>query len=126
MSLDPRGTPVPRSPRVQTNMGTTIYIEGFQWSHLLMVAERRLPPGQREVRKWPRLDLGIVPRFDPKEWDLRVDGSVDKTISITYDGLLRFPYAKVVCPFACVTGWTTFDNDSLGVTLNVVSAGTQI
>src|SRR3989441_11777748 len=43
-----------------------------------MAAERHLPPGQREVREWPRLELGIVPRFDPKEWDLPVDGSVDK------------------------------------------------
>src|SRR2546428_12362081 len=44
-----------------------------------MAAERHLPPGQREVRKWPRLDLGLVPRFDPKEWDLRGDGSGGKT-----------------------------------------------
>src|SRR5207253_9826955 len=61
-----------------------------------MTAERLLPPGQREVRKWPRLDLGIVPRFDPKEWDLRVDGSVDKPIRFTYDEFLRLPSAKVV------------------------------
>src|SRR6059036_2574350 len=61
-----------------------------------MAAERHLPPGQREVRKWPRLDLGIVPRFDPKEWDLRVDGSVDKPVRFTYDELLRLPSTKVM------------------------------
>ncbi len=107
-------------------MGTTIYIEGFQWSHLLMVAERRLPPGQREVRKWPRLDLGIVPRFDPKEWDLRVDGSVENPMRFTYEEFLRLPSAKVVSPFHCVTGWTTFDNEWVGVTIKEVAERSQI
>jgi len=60
-----------------------------------MATERRLPPGQREVRKWPRLDLGIVPRFDPKEWDLRLDGSVDKPLRFTYPEFLSLPTAKV-------------------------------
>src|SRR5438093_12875680 len=58
-----------------------------------MAAERRLPPGQREGRKWPRLDLGIVPRFDPKEWDIRVDGSVAKPVRFTYDELLCLRYS---------------------------------
>src|SRR5205809_564387 len=59
-----------------------------------MVAERQLPPGQREVRKWPRLDLGIVPRFDPKEWDLRVDGSVEKPLPIEHGGPVRLLVPK--------------------------------
>src|SRR4030065_594747 len=50
-----------------------------------MPSPERLPPGQREVRKWPRLDLGIVPRFDPKSWDLRVDGAVERPPRVTYD-----------------------------------------
>src|SRR2546429_7766489 len=91
-----------------------------------MAVERRLPPGQREVRKWPRLDLGIVPRFDPKEWDLRVDGSVDKPIRFTYDEFLRLPSAKVVSPFHCVTGWTTFDNEWVGATVKEVAERAQI
>src|SRR5256712_12100792 len=86
-----------------------------------MAAERHLPPGQREVRKWPRLDLGIVPRFDPKEWDLRVDGSVDKPVRFTYDELLRLPSTKVMSAFHCVTGWTTFDNEWIGVTIKEVA-----
>src|SRR5438132_3866565 len=91
-----------------------------------MAVERRLPPGQREVRKWPRLDLGIVPRFDPKEWDLRVDGSVDKPIRYTYDEFLRLPSAKVMSPFHCVTGWTTFDNEWVGVMVREVAERAQI
>ena len=36
----------------------------------------RLPPGQHTTIGWPRLDLGIIPRFDPKTWTLRIDGDV--------------------------------------------------
>src|SRR5947209_20600192 len=50
-----------------------------------MAAERLLPPGQREVRKWPRLDLGIVTRFDPKEGDTRVNVSLGQPIRFTSD-----------------------------------------
>src|SRR3989442_8229869 len=70
-----------------------------------MVAERSLPPGQREVRKWPRLDLGIVPRFDRNAWDLRVDGAVDKPLRFTFDELVALPSTKTMSAFHCVTGW---------------------
>src|SRR3989442_5554724 len=49
----------------------------------IMVAERSLPPGQREVRKWPRLDLGIVPRFDRDAWDLSLDRAVAQALRVT-------------------------------------------
>ncbi|OGS46390.1 MAG: hypothetical protein A3K66_04170 [Euryarchaeota archaeon RBG_16_67_27] len=92
-----------------------------------MATTRGLPPGQREVRKWPRLDLGIVPRFDPREWDLRVDGAVDRPLRLTYEELLALPSARVTSPFHCVTGWTTFDNAWDGVTVRELAtrAGIQ-
>ncbi len=76
-----------------------------------------LPPGQREVQKWPRLDLGIVPRFDPKEWDLRVDGAVESPLHLSYGDLLALPSVEVLSPFHCVTGWSTFENHWVGVTI---------
>src|SRR5438309_11271722 len=91
-----------------------------------MVTERLLPPGQREVRKWPRLDLGVVPRFDPKEWDLRVDGSVEKPLRLTYDEFLRLPSARVMSAIHCVTGWTTFDNKWVGATSRELAERAQI
>jgi len=82
-----------------------------------MVASGRLPPGQREVRKWPRLDLGIVPRFDPQSWDLRVDGAVDNPLRFTYEGFLELPTVRFTSDFHCVTGWTTYDNAWEGVSI---------
>ena len=83
---------------------------------------RRLPPGQHEVKKWPRLDLGIVPRFDPAAWDLRVDGDVDAPFRVTYEEYLRLPTVRTTSDFHCVTGWTTYDNGWEGVTIREIAA----
>ena len=91
-----------------------------------MATNRQLPPGQREVRKWPRLDLGIVPRFDPKEWDLRVDGEVARPLRLTYDELLALSRMTVMSDFHCVTGWRTFENEWVGVTIRELADRAQI
>ena len=53
----------------------------------------RLPPGQRLVKDWPTLDLGVTPKHDLEKWRLRVDGAVEKhrVVGILYgrDGLLE-------------------------------------
>ncbi len=90
-----------------------------------MVA-KPLPPGQREARKWPRLDLGIVPRFDSKSWDFRVDGAVRDPLRFTYEEFLALPATKVVSAFHCVTGWSTFDNEWIGVTIKELAARTRV
>jgi len=36
----------------------------------------RLPPGQREVKNWPVLDLGVQPNIKSSTWRLTVDGLV--------------------------------------------------
>ncbi|HMS45049.1 MAG TPA: sulfite oxidase-like oxidoreductase, partial [Alphaproteobacteria bacterium] len=36
--------------------------------------QERLPPGQREVKNWPVLDLGIQPDIAMQDWRLQVDG----------------------------------------------------
>lgn len=91
-----------------------------------MATNRRLPPGQREVRKWPRLDLGIVPRFDPTTWDFRVDGAVDTPIRLTYDEVRALPSKTITSDFHCVTGWTTFDNEWVGVTIRELAERAQV
>jgi DMSO/TMAO reductase YedYZ molybdopterin-dependent catalytic subunit len=42
---------------------------------------QRLPPGQREVKTWPVLDLGAQPRIDLALWRLTVDGVVENPVS---------------------------------------------
>lgn len=86
------------------------------------MAERsRLPPGQHETRSWPRLDLGVVPRDDPSQWDLTVDGAVDNPRKFTLDEVVRLPRTRVVSDFHCVTGWTKFDSAWEGVSIRAVA-----
>lgn len=86
----------------------------------------RLPPGQKGVRKWPRLDLGIVPRFEPTNWDLRVEGEVDAPQRFTFDEFQGLPSVRTTSAFHCVTGWTTFDNAWEGVTIQELADRAKI
>jgi DMSO/TMAO reductase YedYZ molybdopterin-dependent catalytic subunit len=82
--------------------------------------EGRIPPGQRVVEEWPRLDLGHVPAFDRGAWDFRVEGEVDEPGRWTYDDVLALPATRIVSDFHCVTGWSTLDNVWRGVSMKTV------
>ncbi len=86
----------------------------------------RLPPGQRWVKKWPRLDLGIVPRFDPQSWDLRVDGDVDQPLGYGWDEFLALPTQRANSDFHCVTGWSTSDNEWEGVEVREIAERAKV
>lgn len=47
-----------------------------------------------------------MPRFDPTTWRLRIDGMVDRPLSLSYNDLLALPAAEQISTFHCVTGWT--------------------
>ena len=47
-----------------------------------------------------------MPRFDPRTWRLRIDGLVQRPVTLAYDELLGLPRADQVSDFHCVTGWT--------------------
>ena len=73
-------------------------------------AARRLPPGQREVRNWPVLDLGIQPNVTTANWRLDVDGLVENKISWSWDEFRAHATAQVTSDIHCVTAWSRFDN----------------
>ena len=81
----------------------------------------RLPPGQHTTAGWPRLDLGIVPRFDPKTWTLRIDGEVETPATLTWEQYLALPRVAITADFHCVTAWTRFDNRWEGVSFRTVA-----
>jgi len=79
-------------------------------------AQQRLPPGQREVKNWPVLDLGIQPDIAPERWRLDVDGLVENRISWSWADFLAQPQTKLRSDIHCVTAWSRFDNRWQGVT----------
>lgn len=75
----------------------------------------RLPPGQREVRNWPVLDLGVQPDIAPEDWELTVDGLVEHPIRWRWSDFQAQPVFKDVSDIHCVTSWSRFDNHWEGV-----------
>jgi DMSO/TMAO reductase YedYZ molybdopterin-dependent catalytic subunit len=47
-----------------------------------------------------------MPVFDPKRWRLRIDGSVARPLTLTYEELRALPRAEQISDFHCVTGWS--------------------
>ncbi len=78
-------------------------------------SEGRLPPGQSLTLKWPVLHYGSIPRFDPRTWDFRIGGLVEKPVRLSWEEFNRLPQKEVVADMHCVTRWSRFDNRWEGV-----------
>ncbi len=64
-----------------------------------------------------------MPRFEPETYRLRVDGLVQRPISLALDDLRALPVAEQVSDFRCVTGWTGEDVRWTGVRIRDVLSG---
>jgi DMSO/TMAO reductase YedYZ molybdopterin-dependent catalytic subunit len=69
----------------------------------------RLPPGQHLTHNFPVLDLGIQPEVKLDEWTLRLDGAVEKPVTLTWAEFNALPQVEDVSDFHCVTTWSKFD-----------------
>ena len=93
-----------------------------RWAHKMAGIERprihstnRLPPGQRQVHNFPVLDLGIQPEIPLAQWQLKIHGHVENSITLNWEQLLALPQVKDVSDFHCVTTWSQFDMEWEGV-----------
>ncbi len=77
----------------------------------------RLPPHQRLARagEWPVLHYGAAPRVEPGSFSFRIWGLVEDEIELTWDELNAVSQSSVKNDIHCVTGWSKFDNDWVGV-----------
>ena len=75
----------------------------------------RLPPGQRLVRDWPVLDLGLKPEVALEALTLKVDGAVTNPIVWNWNDFIDQPQMDDVSDIHCVTSWSRYDNHWTGV-----------
>ena len=75
----------------------------------------RLPPGQREVKNWPVLDLGVQPPIPTAKWRLDVTGLVENRLSWSWADFQAQPQSRFTSDIHCVTAWSRFDNQWKGV-----------
>lgn len=76
----------------------------------------RLPPGQRLVRDWPVLDLGVQPLVAKEDWRLVIDGAVENPLTWDWTSFRAAPQTKKTVDIHCVTAWSRYDNTFEGVT----------
>ncbi|MBP6819845.1 sulfite oxidase-like oxidoreductase [Ferrovibrio sp. MS7] len=76
---------------------------------------RRLPPGQRQVRDWPVLDLGVQPNILLDKWQLSVGGLVANPVKLDWNAFLDLPQTETLSDIHCVTAWSRYDNHWAGV-----------
>jgi len=70
----------------------------------------RVPPGQHLVDNFPVLSYGPTPRFNPRKWDFRVFGMVEKELRFSYEEFRALPPGRQRADFHCVTTWSKLDN----------------
>jgi DMSO/TMAO reductase YedYZ molybdopterin-dependent catalytic subunit len=85
----------------------------------------RLPPGQRLTQDFPVLDLGVQPNLTPADWSLSVAGQVAQPIKWSWADLMAQPQQTFRNDIHCVTTWSRYDNDWVGVPMRVLLAAVQ-
>jgi len=82
--------------------------------------QEKLPPGQVAVKRiYPR-HIRSVPKFDPQNWSLIVDGEVRKPLSLKWKDVLSLPTVVSVSDFHCVEGWSVLDCKWEGVAFKTI------
>ena len=77
----------------------------------------RLPPGQRLVKTWPVLDLGVKPEVTAKNWTLTVDGLIANPVTLDWAAFSDLRQTESQSDIHCVTAWSRYDNRWRGVSV---------
>ncbi len=80
-----------------------------------------LPPGQYDAgSSWPVLTAEPTPRLDPAQWTIRVDGLVETPTTWTWDDVHELPPSTYRGAIHCVTTWSKFDMEWVGVSVDTL------
>jgi DMSO/TMAO reductase YedYZ molybdopterin-dependent catalytic subunit len=75
----------------------------------------RLPPGQRLVKDWPVLDLGVHPDVPRETFRLEIGGLVENPVVLDWAAIMALPQQESVTDMHCVTQWSRYDNHWRGI-----------
>ncbi|MHA2251264.1 MAG: molybdopterin-dependent oxidoreductase [Candidatus Kariarchaeaceae archaeon] len=81
---------------------------------------QRLPPGQYLAKRWPVLSAEKTPKFDGKNWDVKIDGLIEKPLTWTWEEFKKLPKVDQVSDLHCVTTWSLFDQKFSGVSFKTI------
>jgi DMSO/TMAO reductase YedYZ molybdopterin-dependent catalytic subunit len=87
--------------------------------------EQRLPPGQHLTKDWPTLDLGLTPEISHERWHLDVYGAIENPVFWSFKEFLARAQTPVTSDIHCVTTWSRYDNQWLGLPTRELVAACQ-
>ena len=76
---------------------------------------QRVPPGQWQIKDFPVLHHGMVPKIDPEKWTFKIFGLVEAERTLNYKEFTALPQVRVKSDIHCVTTWSRLDNLWQGV-----------
>jgi DMSO/TMAO reductase YedYZ molybdopterin-dependent catalytic subunit len=83
----------------------------------------RLPPGQYDTGSgWPVLTAEATPRIRPEQWQVTVDGLVERPTTWTWEEAHALPRSTYTGDIHCVTTWSKFDTSFTGVSVDELLA----
>ncbi|NUR86132.1 MAG: sulfite oxidase-like oxidoreductase [Nonomuraea sp.] len=80
----------------------------------------RLPPGQYVTPGFPVLSAGPTPQVETADWTFTLTTEDGRERAWTWDELLDLPQSAPHTDIHCVTGWTKYDTDWQGVSIDVL------
>ncbi len=92
--------------------------KAFKGKHGKENLDKRLPIGQYLTDKFPVLDLGIQPEFNPETWKLEITGEVEENKVFTWKDIIKMKKTDLRKDFSCVTHWTKYNINWSGVLWN--------
>lgn len=82
----------------------------------------QLPVGQSATKKWPVLDLGVLPEVTRESFRLTIDGAVESPLVLSFAELLELEQIEDTSDFHCVTTWSQLNLVWKGVRLSELLA----
>lgn len=86
----------------------------------------KLPPGQTESKKWPVLDMGVLPEVTKESFRLELRGLCQRPQNLNWQDLMSFEQVEEASDFHCVTTWSRMDLLFRGVRLIDVILSAEI
>ncbi len=87
--------------------------------------DERLPPGQKLVKDWPVLDLGIQPDIKREDYRLTLAGAIENPAVLDWASIMLLPQDEMVADMHCVTQWSNYDNRWVGIKASTLLAFVQ-
>ena len=93
---------------------------GFTGRHRSEADSSRVPPGQYVTGDFPVLSAGPTLHTPLQQWTFTISGTVDETVSWTWEEFIALPAETVTVDIHCVTKWSKLGTTWKGVAVDTL------